>query len=160
MNDLVTPFLAVFLSEYLGQEQESWRPEGLSEEQLLEVEADSYWCLCRLLEGIQDHYTDAQPGIQKAVFRIKEVVRCACVLVVDAADAGLVAPPCLRCSSSARTHGVAPSSSPLAGRPIWQAGLRRRLPPALLCNLPLRLLAAAAPQPHCPPPCLRRPPQG
>jgi hypothetical protein len=77
MNDLVTPFLAVFLSEALGQEQEGWRPDSLSEEQLLEVEADSYWCLCRLLEGIQDHYTDAQPGIQKAVFRIKEVVRCA-----------------------------------------------------------------------------------
>ncbi len=41
-----------------------------------EVEADSYWCLCKLLEGIQDHYTYAQPGIQKAVYQMKELVRC------------------------------------------------------------------------------------
>lgn len=77
MNDLVTPFLAVFLSEVLGPEQDTWQPASLSEEALLEVEADCYWCLCKLLEGIQDHYTDAQPGIQKAVFKLKELVRWA-----------------------------------------------------------------------------------
>jgi hypothetical protein len=42
---------------------------------MLDVEADCYWCLCRLLEGIQDHYTYAQPGIQRTVFRLKELVR-------------------------------------------------------------------------------------
>lgn len=42
---------------------------------MLAVEADCYWCLCKLVEGIQDHYTYAQPGIQRAVFRIKELVR-------------------------------------------------------------------------------------
>ena len=42
-----------------------------------QVEADSYWCLCKLLEGIQDHYTYAQPGIQRTVFHLKELVRCA-----------------------------------------------------------------------------------
>ena len=40
-----------------------------------QVEADSYWCLCKLLDGIQDHYTYAQPGIQRTVFRLKELVR-------------------------------------------------------------------------------------
>jgi hypothetical protein len=39
------------------------------------AEADSYWCLCKLLDGIQDHYTHAQPGIQRTVFRLKELVR-------------------------------------------------------------------------------------
>ena len=39
------------------------------------AEADSYWCLCKLLDGIQDHYTYAQPGIQRTVFRLKELVR-------------------------------------------------------------------------------------
>ena len=39
------------------------------------VEADAYFCLCKLLEGIQDHYTYAQPGIQRTVFSIKELVR-------------------------------------------------------------------------------------
>lgn len=54
---------------------ESWDVSTLSEEALLDVEADSYWCLCKLLDSIQDHYTAAQPGIQKAVFRIRELVK-------------------------------------------------------------------------------------
>jgi hypothetical protein len=78
MNDVVTPFLAVFLSEALGCAPGEWR-EGdearLTDELMLGVEADCYWCLCKLLEGIQDHYTYAQPGIQRSVFRIKELVR-------------------------------------------------------------------------------------
>lgn len=41
------------------------------------AEADSYWCLCKLLDGIQDHYTHAQPGIQRTVFRLEELVRSA-----------------------------------------------------------------------------------
>lgn len=44
---------------------------------MLEVEADCYWCLCKLVEAIQDHYTYAQPGIQRAVFRLQRLVRWA-----------------------------------------------------------------------------------
>lgn len=38
-------------------------------------------CLCKLLDGIQDHYTYAQPGIQRTVFHTQELVRwvAACV---------------------------------------------------------------------------------
>ena len=43
-------------------------------ETLLRVEADAYWCLCKVLDGIQDHYTYAQPGIQKTLFRVGELV--------------------------------------------------------------------------------------
>ncbi|GAX82630.1 hypothetical protein CEUSTIGMA_g10056.t1 [Chlamydomonas eustigma] len=77
MNDLVTPFLAIFLGEHLTGHIESWSPDQLNEEMLLQVEADCYWCLCKLVEAIQDHYTYAQPGIQRTVFRIHEVVRSA-----------------------------------------------------------------------------------
>lgn len=49
---------------------------------MLDVEADCYWCLSKLLEGIQDHYTYAQPGIQRTVFRVKELIRSACVLLM------------------------------------------------------------------------------
>lgn len=42
--------------------------------QLLEIEADCYWCLSKLLDGIQDHYTYAQPGIQKTLFHVQELV--------------------------------------------------------------------------------------
>lgn len=48
---------------------------------MLDVEADCYWCLSKLLEGIQDHYTYAQPGIQRTVFRVKELIRCRAVKV-------------------------------------------------------------------------------
>jgi hypothetical protein len=44
---------------------------------LLDAEADCYWCLSKLLEGVHDHYTDAQPGIQITVHRMKEVARWA-----------------------------------------------------------------------------------
>jgi len=41
---------------------------------MLDVEADCYWCLCKLIAGIQDQYTYAQPGIQRAVFKIHELI--------------------------------------------------------------------------------------
>ena len=106
MNDLVTPFLITFLAEQFAaaaaaaappppfgsgapsssSEQSLTPPEewgdglldALPEPALLDAEADAYWCLCRLLEAIQDHYTYAQPGIQRAVFRLKDLMRCVC----------------------------------------------------------------------------------
>ncbi|KAL0392478.1 UNVERIFIED_CONTAM: GTPase-activating protein gyp1 [Sesamum radiatum] len=48
---------------------------NLSPEQVSNVEADCYWCLTKLLDGMQDHYTFAQPGIQRLVFKLKELVR-------------------------------------------------------------------------------------
>lgn len=41
---------------------------------LAAVEADSFWCLSRLLDGIQDNYIFAQPGIQRSVRRMAELV--------------------------------------------------------------------------------------
>lgn len=31
------------------------------------IEADSYWCLSALLDGIQANYTFSQPGIQSSL---------------------------------------------------------------------------------------------
>ncbi|KAM6576810.1 hypothetical protein CsatB_028647 [Cannabis sativa] len=75
INDLVTPFLVVFLSEYLEGSVESWLISDLSPDKLSDIEADCYWCLSKLLDGMQDHYTFAQPGIQRLVFKLKELVR-------------------------------------------------------------------------------------
>jgi hypothetical protein len=75
INDLATPFLVVFLSEYLEGDMENWMLSNLTPENMLNVEADCYWCLSKLLDGIQDHYTFAQPGIQRLVFKLKELVR-------------------------------------------------------------------------------------
>lgn len=71
----MTPFLAALLSQHFDGPMESWDIETLSEESMYAVEADAYWMLCKLLDGIQDHYTNAQPGIQRTVFKLKELVR-------------------------------------------------------------------------------------
>ena len=39
------------------------------------VEADSFWATSYLLEGIQDDYTFAQPGIQQKVRTLEELIR-------------------------------------------------------------------------------------
>ncbi|XVF65686.1 hypothetical protein PTKIN_Ptkin09bG0269000 [Pterospermum kingtungense] len=75
INDLVTPFLVVFLSEYLEGSIDSWSISDMSSENISNMEADCYWCLSKLLDGMQDHYTFAQPGIQRLVYKLKELVR-------------------------------------------------------------------------------------
>ncbi|KAH7833346.1 hypothetical protein Vadar_005314 [Vaccinium darrowii] len=75
INDLATPFLVVFLSEFLEGSVEDWTTLDLPPEKISNIEADCYWCLSKLLDGMQDHYTFAQPGIQRLVFRLKELVR-------------------------------------------------------------------------------------
>ena len=39
------------------------------------IEADSYWCMSKLLDGIQDNYTFAQPGIQMKVNALKGLIK-------------------------------------------------------------------------------------
>jgi hypothetical protein len=39
------------------------------------VEADVYWCITSILAGIQDHYTADQPGVQRMVMRLEELVK-------------------------------------------------------------------------------------
>ena len=46
----------------------------LPPEVLNAVEADTFWCLSRLLDGIQDNYIAGQPGIQRSVKRMAELV--------------------------------------------------------------------------------------
>ncbi|KAK7312390.1 hypothetical protein VNO77_36203 [Canavalia gladiata] len=75
INDLVTPFLVVFLSEYVEGGIDNWSMSDLSSDIISNIEADCYWCLSKLLDGMQDHYTFAQPGIQRLVFKLKELVR-------------------------------------------------------------------------------------
>lgn len=76
INDLMTPFLVVFLSAFI-EEPQTCDLAAVSDESLQIVEADSYWCLTKLLDDIQDHYTFAQPGLQRMVQRMEELVhRC------------------------------------------------------------------------------------
>nr|CCA24407.1 conserved hypothetical protein [Albugo laibachii Nc14] len=94
INDLLTPFLVVFLTTFVGKfifissiaitltPTRTDKPlyaalDEFPEKSLQQVEADSYWCLTKLLDGIQDHYTFAQPGLQRMVQRMEDLVnRC------------------------------------------------------------------------------------
>ncbi|KAF9437382.1 GTPase-activating protein [Entomortierella beljakovae] len=76
INDLVTPFFLVFLSAYIEEDQdpESYSISLLPLEIIAAIEADSYWCLTKLLDGIQDNYTHAQPGIQRQIVKLRELI--------------------------------------------------------------------------------------
>ncbi|CAM9421519.1 unnamed protein product [Phaeothamnion confervicola] len=74
LNDLLTPLYLVFLSAYVGDGAESVDASRVDPAALEEVEADTYWCLTKLLDNIQDHYTNMQPGLQRMVLRLEDLV--------------------------------------------------------------------------------------
>ncbi|OTB07020.1 hypothetical protein M426DRAFT_257440 [Hypoxylon sp. CI-4A] len=75
INDLVTPFWQVFLGTYVTDYniESGMDPGQLPKAVLDAVEADSFWCLTKLLDGIQDHYIVAQPGIQRQVAALRDL---------------------------------------------------------------------------------------
>lgn len=79
MNDLVTPFFLVFLQEAIPapawQDIENYDVASLKKEQRDIIEADSFWCLSKFLDGIQDNYIFAQLGIQHKVNQLKELIQ-------------------------------------------------------------------------------------
>ncbi|XP_047405359.1 TBC1 domain family member 22A isoform X2 [Sciurus carolinensis] len=75
INDLVTPFFVVFICEYIEEEDvAAVDVSSVPAEVLRNIEADTYWCMSKLLDGIQDNYTFAQPGIQMKVKMLEELV--------------------------------------------------------------------------------------
>jgi TBC1 domain family member 2 len=48
-------------------------PRQLPKPVLDAVEADSFWCLTKLLDSIQDNYIYAQPGIQRQVAALRDL---------------------------------------------------------------------------------------
>nr|CAD7415109.1 unnamed protein product [Timema poppensis] len=77
MNDLVTPFYIVFLQEVMpdGVDFDNYDVSSLSKEQRDIIESDSFWCLAKFLDGIQDNYIFAQLGIQHKVNQLKELIQ-------------------------------------------------------------------------------------
>ncbi|XP_020514352.1 TBC1 domain family member 22B isoform X1 [Labrus bergylta] len=74
INDLVTPFFVVFLSEFVTEDVENFEMAALPQDTQRNIEADTFWCMSKLLDGIQDNYTFAQPGIQNKVKALEELV--------------------------------------------------------------------------------------
>lgn len=77
INDLVTPFWQVFLGTYITDLniEEGMDPGQLPKPVLDAVEADSFWCLTKLLDGIQDNYVYAQPGIHRQVNALRDLTK-------------------------------------------------------------------------------------
>ncbi|KAG8532554.1 uncharacterized protein KY384_002431 [Bacidia gigantensis] len=75
INDLLTPFWQVFLGSYITDNDVSsgMDPAQLPKAVLDAVEADAFWCLTKLLDGIQDNYIFAQPGIVRQVNSLKDL---------------------------------------------------------------------------------------
>ena len=71
----MTPFWQVFLGTYITDcnIESGMDPGQLPKAVLDAVEADSFWCLTKLLDGIQDHYIVAQPGIQRQVAALRDL---------------------------------------------------------------------------------------
>jgi len=78
INDLVTPFFFVFLKEVTGAADGDVSTgkvmEGLSQELLDGVEADSYHCLTNMLDNAQDNYVMDSKGIQEKVFVLRRII--------------------------------------------------------------------------------------
>lgn len=72
---LVIMFPFFFLSLFADIEVENCDLSELPVETLQIIEADSFWCTSKLLDGIQDNYTFAQPGIQMKVNALKELIK-------------------------------------------------------------------------------------
>ena len=62
------------LLNLVDSDPETFDTSDLPSHVLNAIEADSFWCLSRLLDGIQDNYIFAQPGIQRSVRRMAELV--------------------------------------------------------------------------------------
>lgn len=79
MNELVTPFYVTFLAHHVTggdiDQACSFNVSALGGDLLDAVEADTYWCLTKLLDGIQDHYTFSQPGLQRMVYKLQGIVQ-------------------------------------------------------------------------------------
>ncbi|KAL9648733.1 hypothetical protein ABK040_003671 [Willaertia magna] len=75
INDLVTPFMIVFLHDLTKCDIFTCDPDKIPEDVFETMECDSFWCVTQFIDFIQDHYTFAQPGIQRMVNKLEEIIQ-------------------------------------------------------------------------------------
>ncbi|PVU96361.1 hypothetical protein BB559_002409 [Furculomyces boomerangus] len=76
INDLAAVFYSVFVTSYMDQNLDGI--ENMSDDTLTsitrDVEADCFWCLTSLINKIQDSFTLSQPGIQRQIAKLQDLV--------------------------------------------------------------------------------------
>ncbi|KAF4747908.1 hypothetical protein FOZ62_009005, partial [Perkinsus olseni] len=78
INDILTPFVVILLQAKAGLPIKDVNVDDetlFSDGELMEVESDAYWLLSRVLSDIKDYYTPGQPGIQRLILRLKDIVK-------------------------------------------------------------------------------------
>lgn len=73
MNDLLTPLLLIAMYPHCNDVLRC-DVHQIDAKVLSDVEADAYWCLTKLLDDIQDHYTFSQPGLQRMMVRLEDLI--------------------------------------------------------------------------------------
>lgn len=72
---LSLPYFPLYSCDVTDKNLDTYEVNLVGEEDRNIVEADSYWCMSKLLDGIQDSYTFAQPGIQTKVLQLGELMK-------------------------------------------------------------------------------------
>lgn len=79
MNDIAAPFIILFTKEYITVDSNTLLIDPnfesmLSEEILLNIEADSYWCFTRLLSCIKNNFTPSFPGVIEMLNKLHSLI--------------------------------------------------------------------------------------
>lgn len=75
LNDFLCLFFIVFVESTTNKPYNDTSLNEMPDGMLREIEADAYWSLSKVLSHIQDHYTTGQPGIQRLLTQMKEIVK-------------------------------------------------------------------------------------
>lgn len=81
MNDIASYFVIIFLVEQFEDidERTLKAPKGfednLNDENLILIEADSYYCFKNLLTSVKDFYTVGFPGIIKSIGLLEDLIK-------------------------------------------------------------------------------------
>jgi hypothetical protein len=70
MDDLLAPFISVFLGEHCPDDD----PGKLTEGEVQSIEADCFWCFSSLMESLQDLFIKGQPGVTRMLTDLRRVV--------------------------------------------------------------------------------------
>ncbi|CAD8160181.1 unnamed protein product [Paramecium octaurelia] len=87
INDIAAPLIAVLLNEYVRVDFNKFDVPSdfhkLPDDILLDIEADIYWCLCKIIENIQDYFIHNQPGVSLAYDKIRNILNTIDPTILD-----------------------------------------------------------------------------
>jgi len=75
MNDITVPLLIAIIEGASERPCEQISVDDIGRLDLSVIESDLYWMFSRIIQGVQDHYTSSQPGIQKMMKHFRDLVK-------------------------------------------------------------------------------------